>query len=247
MVKETLEVTEWAAKLAALGAKNLAAIIVVLLKDENKTHGATTLKNLLKSEKPLCILQIKEADIKRFKSEAKKYGVLFTAIADKVNGSGFCDIIARQDDITQLNYIMERMGYNDPDYFKLSDDKSEEKSDDEEQPKEEKASEKSDDKQQSKEEQIPDKSDDAHGKTEETHDKSGDDKSKKSEPRGKQRKENRPEKKYTARGEKDDKKPSVKERVEKITQERKGKTDKAPKRSRSRNKAKKPKPKQKQR
>ena len=232
MVKETLEVTEWAAKLAALGAKNLAAIIVVLLKDENKTHGATTLKNLLKSEKPLCILQIKEADIKRFKSEAKKYGVLFTAIADKVNGSGFCDIIARQDDITQLNYIMERMGYNDPDYFKLSDDKSEEKSDDKEQLKEEEASEKSDDKQQSKEEQAPDKSDDVQGKNE-------DSKAKKSDPREEQRKENQSEKKYTARGEKDDKKPSVKERVEKIKQERKGKSDKAPKRSRGRNKAKK--------
>ena len=226
MVKETLEITEWAAKLAGLGAKNLAAIIVALLKEENKTHGATTLKNLLKSEKPLCILQIKESDIKRFKSEAKKYGVLFTAIADKVNGSGFCDIIARQDDITQLNYILERMGYNDPDYLKLNEDKSGNK-----------AEEKSEDINEEYDRKL-----DLFEESEELHEKSEDDNSKKSEPHAEQENESRSEKKYTARGEKDDKKkPSVKERIEKIKQERKGKPDKAPKHERKKQKSSKPK------
>ena len=68
----------------------------------------------MKSDKPLCILQIKESDIGRFNSEAKKYGVLFTAVKDNTNKSSFCDIIAKQDDVTKLNYIMERMGYAVP-------------------------------------------------------------------------------------------------------------------------------------
>ena len=114
MVKEGIQITESAAKLAGLGAKNLAAIIVALLKDESRMQGKTNLKQLLKSDKPLCILQIKETDLKKFNSEAKKYGVLFTAVSDKTNNTGLCDVIAKQEDMTKLNYIMEKLGYTAP-------------------------------------------------------------------------------------------------------------------------------------
>ena len=82
MVKEGIQITESSVKLMALGAKNLAAIIIALI-NEDKLQGKTSLKNLLKAEKPLCIMQIKEDNLKSFKSEAKKYGVLFTAVSDK--------------------------------------------------------------------------------------------------------------------------------------------------------------------
>ena len=114
LVKEGLQITEEVVKLTGLGAKNLAAIVIALLKEDNKLQGKTNLKKLLKSDKPLCILQIKESDISRFNKEAKKYGVLFTAVKDNTNNSGLCDIIAKQDDVTKLNYIMERMGYAVP-------------------------------------------------------------------------------------------------------------------------------------
>lgn len=114
MVKEGIQITESAAKLAGLGAKNLAAIIVALLKDESRMQGKTNLKQLLKSDKPLCILQIKEVDLKKFNTEAKKYGVLFTAVSDKTNNTGLCDVIAKQEDVTKLNYIMEKLGYTAP-------------------------------------------------------------------------------------------------------------------------------------
>ena len=114
MVKEGLQITEEVVKLTGLGAKNLAAIIIALLKEDNKLKGKTNLKKLLKSDKPLCILQIKESDINKFNSEAKKYGVLFTAVKDNTNNTGLCDIIAKQDDVTKLNYIMEKMGYTAP-------------------------------------------------------------------------------------------------------------------------------------
>ena len=111
MVKEGLMITEEVVKLTGLGAKNLAAIVIALLKEDNKLQGKTNLKKLLKSDKPLCILQIKESDIGKFNTEAMKYGVLFTAVNDKSNDTGLCDIIAKQDDVTKLNYIMEKLGY----------------------------------------------------------------------------------------------------------------------------------------
>ena len=114
MVKEGIQITEEVAKLAGLGAKNLAAIIIALLKEDNKLQGKTNLKKLLKSDKPLCILQIKEKDIGKFNNEAKRYGVLFTAVKDNTNNTGLCDIIAKQEDVTKLNYIMEKMGYAAP-------------------------------------------------------------------------------------------------------------------------------------
>lgn len=114
MVKEGLQITEEVVKLTGLGAKNLAAIVIALLKEDNKLQGKTNLKKLLKSDKPLCIMQIKESDIKKFNSEANKYGVLFTAVKDNTNDSGLCDIIAKQEDVTKLNYIMEKMGYAAP-------------------------------------------------------------------------------------------------------------------------------------
>ncbi len=114
MVKEGIQITESAAKLAGLGTKNLAAIIIALINDDTKLQGKTNLKQLLKSDKPLCILQIKEKDLKTFQTEAKKYGVLFTAVSDKTNNTGFCDIIAKQEDVTKLNYIMEKLGYTAP-------------------------------------------------------------------------------------------------------------------------------------
>ena len=114
MVKEGIQITESTAKLVGLGAKNLAAIVIALINDDTKLQGKTNLKQLLKSDKPLCILQIKENDISKFNAEAKKYGVLFTAVSDKTQKNGFCDIIAKQDDVTKLNYIMEKMGYTAP-------------------------------------------------------------------------------------------------------------------------------------
>ena len=47
MVKEGLQITEEVVKLTGLGAKNLAAIVIALLKEDNKLQGKTNLKKLL--------------------------------------------------------------------------------------------------------------------------------------------------------------------------------------------------------
>ena len=59
-------------------------------------------------------MQIKEADLKKFNTEAHNYGIMYRPVADKTNDNGLCDIIAFHDDIPRLNYIMEKLGYSAP-------------------------------------------------------------------------------------------------------------------------------------
>ena len=63
MAKEAIQMTESAVKLTALGVKNLAAIVMALANDDGKTEGVAKLKQMLKTGKQLCIMQIKEADL----------------------------------------------------------------------------------------------------------------------------------------------------------------------------------------
>ena len=114
MAKEAIQMTESAVKLTALGVKNLAAIVIALANDDGKTEGVAKLKQMLKTGKQLCIMQIKEADLKKFNAEAKNYGIMYRPVADKTNDNGLCDVIAFQDDIPRLNYIMEKLGYSAP-------------------------------------------------------------------------------------------------------------------------------------
>ena len=112
MAKEAIQMTESAVKLTALGVKKLAAIVMALANDDGKTEGVAKLKQMLKTGKQLCIMQIKEADLKKFNAEAKNYGIMYRPVADKTNDNGLCDVIAFQDDIPRLNYIMEKLGYS---------------------------------------------------------------------------------------------------------------------------------------
>lgn len=125
MVKESIQITESAVKLAGLGAKNLAALLIALSQDNQKTQGKTNIQKLIKEGKQLCIMQVKREDLSKFNGEAKKYGVLYASIVDKTSNSGLVDVIAKQEDIGRLNYIMEKMGCPIP----TNDDLAEEQED----------------------------------------------------------------------------------------------------------------------
>ena len=55
---------------------------------------------------------VNQQDLKKFNTEAHNYGIMYRPVADKTNDNGLCDIIAFQDDIPRLNYIMEKLGYS---------------------------------------------------------------------------------------------------------------------------------------
>lgn len=114
IVKMSLEGIEVAAKITGAGAKNLAVLLYTLSKDKKMTKGKIKLNDMLKSGNSLQIFSLKEEQLKKFNEEAKRYGVLYTALVNKrnKNGDGMVDLMVRAEDAPKVNRIIER--------FKLS-------------------------------------------------------------------------------------------------------------------------------
>lgn len=114
MVRESIQMTESAVKLAGLGAKNLAAFLLALANDQQKVAGKTNLRRLIRSGEELAIFSIKEEDFEKFQREGKQYGILFCPIVNKLEGNGCIELMARARDAKQINRVLERMGYPVP-------------------------------------------------------------------------------------------------------------------------------------
>ena len=84
MVREGIQITESAVKLAGLGAKNLAALLIALANDNQKLSGKTNLKRLIHDGEELTIFSVKQEDLKGFHMESRRYGVLYYPIVNKV-------------------------------------------------------------------------------------------------------------------------------------------------------------------
>lgn len=110
IVRLSLEGFEVAAKLSGAAAKNIALLLVSVLKEEQKTKGKARLTNMIKSGKELKVFSIQNKDLKKFTEQAKRYGVLYCVLKDKYNkGDGAAvDIIARAEDASKIQRIVER-------------------------------------------------------------------------------------------------------------------------------------------
>lgn len=115
IVKLSLEGMEVALKIAGTGAKNIAIMLYTIMKDNQQTKGKTRLTNMLKTGKPLKIFTIRAEDLKKFSQEAKKYGVLYCALADRKNSKidGMVDIMVRDEDASKMNRIAQRFKLRD--------------------------------------------------------------------------------------------------------------------------------------
>ena len=114
VVKEGIQITESAVKLAGLGAKNLAALLIAIAKENPKLSGKTGLKRLIQDGEELTIFSVKQEHLKGFQMESKRYGVLFYPVINKVEKTGTVEIMAKAKDAKQINRIFERMGYPAP-------------------------------------------------------------------------------------------------------------------------------------
>ncbi|MBE5805981.1 MAG: PcfB family protein [Clostridiales bacterium] len=110
IVRMSLQGIEVAARISGSGAKNVAALIYTIMKDNQQIKGKTKLVNMLKSGKELKVFSVKKEDLKKFTEEAKRYGVLFSALVDKKSKSmdGMVDIMVRAEDASKINRIVER-------------------------------------------------------------------------------------------------------------------------------------------
>lgn len=110
IVRLSLEGFEVAAKVTGEAAKNIAMLLISVLKQEQKTKGKARLTNMIKSGKELKVFSVEQKDLPKFKEQAKKYGVLYTVLREKGNKDkhAVIDIIARAEDASKIQRIMDR-------------------------------------------------------------------------------------------------------------------------------------------
>ncbi len=110
IVRLSLEGFEVAAKITGEAAKNIAMLLISVLKQEQKTKGKARLTNMIKSGKELKVFSVEQNDLPKFKEQAKKYGVLYTVLREKGNKDkhAVVDIIARAEDASKIQRIQDR-------------------------------------------------------------------------------------------------------------------------------------------
>ena len=108
VVRMSLNGVEVAAKITGAGAKELAALIYAIMRDQKRTKGKARLSTLLRSDKPLKVFAVKDNELETFCREAKKYGVLYCVLKDKNANDGLTDIMVKAEDASKINRIFER-------------------------------------------------------------------------------------------------------------------------------------------
>lgn len=122
VVRLSLEGFEVVARLTGSLAKNFAVMLYSLSKDTNKkTKGKTRLTNMMKSNSNLTIFSIKEEDYVEFKKEAKRYGILYSALYNKneKTNDGLVDLVVREEDAVRVNRVIERYNITKVDIEKV--------------------------------------------------------------------------------------------------------------------------------
>ena len=112
IVRLSLEGMEVAVKVCGESAKNIALILMTVLREEHKTKGKARLSSMIRSGKELKVFSVQNKDLEKFAREAKRYGVLYCVLKDKGDrsGNGAADIIARAEDAAKIQRIVDRFG-----------------------------------------------------------------------------------------------------------------------------------------
>lgn len=114
VVKEGIQATESAVKLAGSAMKNVAALLLALQRQDNKVIGKTTAKRLARDPAPAEVIPLKKEDMRRFKKLAKEYGILYFFAQKKGNESGMINVVSNQNYAAQLNAVMIALDYPVP-------------------------------------------------------------------------------------------------------------------------------------
>lgn len=114
VVKETMQITEGAIKLAGIGIKNVAAFLIAISNQNNKVVGKATARRLARDPTPAEIIHLKKEDIGKFQRLAKQYGVLYFIVHKRGAKDGITNVVSNANYAPQLNAIMEELGYPIP-------------------------------------------------------------------------------------------------------------------------------------
>ena len=108
VLRLSMEGAEFALKISGAAAKNIAAALYAVLKDQKRTKGKARITTMLRQQRPLTIYTIKKEDCPAFAKQAKQYGVLYAPIPVK-KGDDTVDVMVFQDDAARVNRIVERL------------------------------------------------------------------------------------------------------------------------------------------
>ena len=121
IVREGIQATEAAAKLAVDGLTNVAALLLAIAKQDMKVVGETTAKRLARDPAAAVVIPIKAEDKAKFQKLAKEFGVLYFIAQKKGNNSGILNVVSNERYAAQLNAVTEQMGYPLPQQAKEDD------------------------------------------------------------------------------------------------------------------------------
>ena len=77
VVRLYLEGFEVAARLTGSAAKDVALLLVSVMKQQTKTKGKARLTSMLRSGKELKVFTLPQKDLQKSTQQAKRYGVLY--------------------------------------------------------------------------------------------------------------------------------------------------------------------------
>ena len=109
VVRYSLEGMNYSLRLSGTLAKNMAIFFIAVLKDQKKTRGKTRLVRMLKENRPVKFFTIPKERMKEFAVTARKRGLLYVVIRDKKNPDK-CEVMTFAEDAAKVNRIMDKMG-----------------------------------------------------------------------------------------------------------------------------------------
>ena len=95
-------------KLSGSGAKNAAVLLYSIARQQKKTKGHARLESMLRSGKPLKVYTFRDSDLPKFKEVAKQYGILYAVLKEKDKTGGVFDVMVRAEDESKIARITER-------------------------------------------------------------------------------------------------------------------------------------------
>lgn len=108
IVRYSLDGVEHTLRISGSIAKNLAILIVAVLRDQKKTRGKTNLIRMLKEQKPTKFFSVPHDKLKEFAREAKARGLLYVVIHDTKNPE-FSEIMVYADDAAKVNRVLDQL------------------------------------------------------------------------------------------------------------------------------------------
>lgn len=108
VLRLSMEGVEFALKISGAAAKNVAAALYAVARDQKRTKGKAGITAMLRQQRPLTVYTIPKADCPEFVKQAKRYGILYAPIPLK-KGDDTLDLMVFQDDAPRVNRIVERL------------------------------------------------------------------------------------------------------------------------------------------